>query len=231
MKNRHMISKKELAEYYDLNYHFWIKNRRESIRRQYLDLIVSQPPGSVIDFGCGTGIDAGILSQKGFKGIGIDLSEMEIAYCKQRGINNWTFHTGDTDTFWLNQFFDYALSSMEIMYHYDLAVTFANYRKHLKKNGYFVLVTNNPYLISWEYKLDYLEEVLYQHSFGYKKKTMPKFFRPLRSFLDAASATGFSLVEFREIVCQNDDCRNFDKKNKFHMPDFLALNFIAKGGF
>jgi len=100
----------------------------------------------VLDAGCGTGISSKILSEKGAKVTGIEISKnmAEIAkeYCKGLDIK---FDKGSIDELpYENNSFDAILASLVIHYFEDPTGVFKEFHRVLKKDGILVFSTNHP---------------------------------------------------------------------------------------
>jgi 2-polyprenyl-3-methyl-5-hydroxy-6-metoxy-1,4-benzoquinol methylase len=76
-----IINKSKLNEFYGNRY---LKLYQESFL-PYLSIDKSGPP--VLDLGCGQGTFLEILKDRGWQGVGIDLSEEAVTTCKSRGLD------------------------------------------------------------------------------------------------------------------------------------------------
>ena len=70
---------KEFAKYYDIFY----KNKNYVKETEFLKKFINQDD-KIIDIGCGTGLDASLLQQNGFKVDGLDLNKEML---NSKGIN------------------------------------------------------------------------------------------------------------------------------------------------
>ena len=222
-----MISelKRKTMNFYNSNYEFWVRNSRLSIRKEYLSLLGNISNKRILDVGCGTGIDAELLSQQGASGKGIDFSAVSIEVAKRKFITNWDFEVHDSEYYCENTKFDIVLSSMELMYHYELKKTISNYSKLLKAEGILFIVTNNPYLISQKYGLPYNKQCQYEHFFNEIPETSLKCYRSLETILDASLNNSLKLKRYKELYCKHADCKGFDQNNPNSFPDFICLLF------
>ncbi len=103
----------------------------------------------VLEIGCGGGQNAIVLAKWGARSVGLDNSEEQIAYAKELAKANRvkvSFHVGNMEN--LNRFsdksFDVVLSSCALDYVEDLAGTFQEVFRVLRKNGMFVFCVVHP---------------------------------------------------------------------------------------
>lgn len=97
----------------------------------------------ILDFGCGTGIYAKILTKKGaiVKGFDISPAMLEIA---KRENPNLDLKVGSGYKIPFNEKFDMVLASLVIHYLEDWNKMFREVSRVLKKRGYFLFSTGNP---------------------------------------------------------------------------------------
>ena len=73
-------------EMYDLeSRHWWFRAKRR-IAHALLDRFVPEPPGRVLDVGCGCGMMLAELAARGWEVAGLDPSEKAVACCAARGV-------------------------------------------------------------------------------------------------------------------------------------------------
>jgi 2-polyprenyl-3-methyl-5-hydroxy-6-metoxy-1,4-benzoquinol methylase len=160
-------NKVKLKEFYNQNIDYWEKYPREVVRKQYLEMldlsdISKNSVLNILDIGCGSSRDAIRLSEilrdnrfSHFKGIGIDFSCKALEIAKKKDIENWTFFDGDfldDDLKDINENdFDIVICSMVVMHYQDLNEVFNRLSSFLNEKGKLLLVTNKPYLVSYEY--------------------------------------------------------------------------------
>ena len=97
----------------------------------------------ILDFGCGTGIYAKLLTKKGAKVKGFDISKEMLEIAKREN-PKLDLRIGSGYKFPFKEKFDIVLSSLVVHYLDDWNKMFKEVRKVLKKGGYFVFSTGNP---------------------------------------------------------------------------------------
>ena len=97
----------------------------------------------ILDFGCGTGIYAKLLTKKGAKVKGFDISPEMLKIAK--GENpNLDLKIGSGYKIPFREKFDIVLSSLVLHYFKDWNKVFKEVKRVLKKNGIFIFSTGNP---------------------------------------------------------------------------------------
>lgn len=103
----------------------------------------------ILEIGCGGGQNAIVLAKWGARSVGLDNSQEQIAYAKKLAEANKakvSFHVGNMED--LGMFsdgsFDVVLSSCALGYVENLAQTFREVFRVLKKNGLFVFCVVHP---------------------------------------------------------------------------------------
>lgn len=130
------------AQYYDLLY----KDKDYLKESEYIDnLIKTYAPTEgikILDIGCGTGIHANYLAQKGYQIVGIDRSEEMIKQAQLRCLKNCEFIVSDATNFSLKEKFDSIISLFHVVSYQtsnkDLNDLFTNVSLHLKNDGLFI---------------------------------------------------------------------------------------------
>jgi ubiquinone/menaquinone biosynthesis C-methylase UbiE len=98
----------------------------------------------ILDIGCGTGIYAKILSRKGARVCGIDISEEMIKIAKKEN-PKIEFKIGDIEKLpYKNKEFDIILAALVLEYLPSWDRSLKEVRRVLKKNGIFVFSMGNP---------------------------------------------------------------------------------------
>jgi len=132
----------EYSVYYDLLY----KDKNYYQEVEYIINLFgkysSSKPNNILDIGCGTGIHASILADKGYNVTGIDLSESMIKIAQKIKNKNLNFLFGDARSFKIEKKFDTVLSLFHVASYQttneDLNLYFSNVSNHLIKNGLFI---------------------------------------------------------------------------------------------
>lgn len=136
------------ARYYDLLY----RDKDYPTEASFIDQLIRQHTGaisSILELGCGTGIHASLLAQKGYHVYGVDGSDAMLAAANQRLTAlpsaqraQLQFSQGDVRTVRVNQTFDVVLSLFHVVSYQtsnlDLAQMFATAKVHLNPGGIFI---------------------------------------------------------------------------------------------
>lgn len=97
---------------------------------------------SILELGCGTGIHAALLADRGYEIHGVDLSSDMLSQAEAKHHANTTFSLGDARTVRLDRQFDTVLSLFHVVsYHTtnaELLAAFETAKVHLKPNGIFI---------------------------------------------------------------------------------------------
>lgn len=150
MKIEERVSKKmydKLAEHYhywrtEKNPHGWFYNELLEMPAT-LKLLGNVNRKKILDFGCGTGIYAKLLTKKGAIVKGFDISKEMLDIAKK--VNpTLDFRIGSGYNIPFNELFDIVLSSLVVHYLQDWNKMFKQVSKVLKKGGYFIFSTGNP---------------------------------------------------------------------------------------
>ena len=135
------------SRYYNLLY----QDKDYAAEAAYVDgLIGKNLPGaaSVLDLGCGTGRHCFLLSEKGYRVTGVDMSQemLDVADSQLAALDpqppSPAFHRGDIRSVRLDETFDAVVSLFHVMSYQaqnqDLIDTLDTVRAHLKPGGIFV---------------------------------------------------------------------------------------------
>ena len=240
--------KKALQEFYNHNIENWEHFPRSEVRQQYLNLLNYQVRTrlSILDVGCGTGIDSQIISERlrtlnieGYEALGIDFCDRAIELGNNKTISGdiskeWRFEVEDLFEFHTPKFFNIVLCSMVIMQYENIEVFFEKLSSFLDHKGQLLVVTNNPYLVSMEYSIAYINENSYDHIFEIepekKQITIRKYHHSLNRYFEAAKKTHLFLESYKEIYAYNNETSMFNsaEKNTYGYPNFIALHFIKR---
>jgi len=134
---------KKYAMYYDL----FNKKKNYSNESNFLDMIFNKysktKVNSILNLGCGTGEHERVLSSRGYKITGIDLSENMIEIAKSKNIPNTEFFVGDMSNFNLNKKFDACIIMFAaidyLIENSQITSALKSVKEHLKPNGLFII--------------------------------------------------------------------------------------------
>jgi ubiquinone/menaquinone biosynthesis C-methylase UbiE len=186
----------------------------------------------VLDAGCGSGVMTEWLTERGARVTGIDANENMLAHARKRNGNRAAFISANLEeplSFLADGTFDGIESSLAITYVQDLARLFSEFRRVLKRNGWFVFSTEHPFFSYGYFGVDnYFEtrEVSCDwHGFDVVVR-MPGYYHSLGAICDALSVNGFSIERILEPKPTKDfelaDKEGFDKLQKF--PLFICMS-------
>ncbi|MBD2020711.1 class I SAM-dependent methyltransferase [Leptolyngbya sp. FACHB-36] len=136
------------AHYYDLLY----RDKNYGAEAQFVhELIQRHAPDakSILELGCGTGMHAALLSERGYSLCGVDLSSKMLERANQRvqtlpehQVAQLTFQQGDVRSVRLDRSFDVVVSLFHVISYQtineDLQAAFATAKQHLKPGGVFL---------------------------------------------------------------------------------------------
>jgi len=136
---------------YSRFYNLLYKDKDYAGEARYVDRLLSSyaasPVHTILELGCGTGVHARLLAEKGYSVTGVDQSEEMLAAAKadsetQYQSSGLTFLQGDVRTVKLGKTFDGVISLFHVMSYQatddDLLAAFASARSHLRPGGVFL---------------------------------------------------------------------------------------------
>ena len=133
----------EYAHYYDLLY----KDKDYVGEAEYIDSLIKKYNSNtkkILDLGCGTGKHADILSKRGYKVHGIDLSESMLyeAQKKTAGNKMLSFSISNIQDFSIEEKYDTIIALFHVMSYQitdeEINKVFDNVYKHLNEGGIFI---------------------------------------------------------------------------------------------
>ncbi|RMD66688.1 class I SAM-dependent methyltransferase [Candidatus Pacearchaeota archaeon] len=129
------------SKFYDLTRPFFLLSRKRA-----LSLLKFNKNDKVLDLACGTGLNVRYLLKKvpPENITGIDYSESMLAIAKKK-YPKVKFINGDASTFSLGQKFDKIICTYSLSMIEEWEKTIANAKKHLKKNGVFLVLDFNKW--------------------------------------------------------------------------------------
>jgi SAM-dependent methyltransferase len=129
------------SRYYDLLY----RDKNYDAEAAFVDALIRKnvpKAESVLELGCGTGLHAAALAQRGYRVHGIDLSDEMLAQARKRKSEKLSFARGDVREFRAGRPFDCVISLFHVVSYQtrnaDLKATFATARTHLREGGAFI---------------------------------------------------------------------------------------------
>ena len=136
------------ARYYDLLY----QDKDYAAEGAYIHRLIGKfTPGatSILELGCGTGIHAGLLAERGYQLHGVDQSEEMLAAASRRCsllsgdiASRLSFSRGDIRSVRMGRTFDVVISLFHVMSYQttqdDLKAAFSTARAHLAPGGIFI---------------------------------------------------------------------------------------------
>ncbi len=132
---------KQFAKYYDMFYQK--KDYQKEV--EFLSNFIKNQD-DVIDIGCGTGIHASLLTQKGANVDGLDLNKEMLDIAKTRLKTN--LYLQNILELQINKKYNVIISMFAVLNHLknkkELEKCFANFQKILKPNGKIIIDLHNP---------------------------------------------------------------------------------------
>ncbi len=167
----------------------------------------------ILDLGCGTGIYAKILTKRGAKVKGIDISEEMIKIARKEN-PKVEFKVGSMNKLpYRNKEFDIVLAALSISYLRDWNAVFKEVKRVLNDGGLFVFSTDNPVIESIKkimYKgrkfriiKDYFKEGLRKerwHNVGGKGEVVyiKDYHKTYGTIVKTITRNGFEIVDYED---------------------------------
>ena len=156
---------KEFAKYYDKFY----KNKNYVKEVEFLLNFIHQDD-KIIDIGCGTGLHASLLEQKGFRVDGLDLNKEMLDIAKTRVHSN--LYLQNILEINLNQKYDVVISMFAVLNHLknlkELEKALMNLKNILTDDGKIIIDLHNPQ--SSGMKIDSYDNMTRTMEWQYNKK-------------------------------------------------------------
>ena len=156
---------KEFAKYYDKFY----KNKNYVKEVEFLLNFIHQDD-KIIDIGCGTGLHASLLEQKGFRVDGLDLNKEMLDIAKTRVHSN--LYLQNILEINLNQKYDVVISMFAVLNHLknlkELKKALMNLKNILTDDGKIIIDLHNPQ--SSGMKIDSYDNMTRTMEWHYNKK-------------------------------------------------------------
>ncbi len=190
MSNKEIFD--DIANKYDLWFETPLGKKVFESEKRAIDGLIENGEGKIaLDLGIGTGLFTQILKDKGFKVIGIDISEEMLKIARKRGFEVIKGDLNDPLPF-EKESFDFIFSMTSIEFLKNPEKLFFEVKRVLKKNGKFLLVTLNS-LSLWALKRRlrgfFIKDDLFKKAKFYSPNSLKKFFKNGWEILVCKSAT------------------------------------------
>ncbi len=208
-------------------------------RPAMLALLPSVRGKRVLDAGCGPGVYAQILTRRGAKVVGVDISPKMLRLARERVGNGVEFHIADLSKrmrFLKDGTFDVVISPLAVPYIRNLTRLFKQFYRLLKRPGVLVFSDGHPfgdYLLFKEKRKskNYFRTELVGltwHGFGRPGVYVPGYRRPLNALLNPLIEAGFRIDRIVEPLptkkFKKVDPRNY--RNLMRIPCFICVRAV-----
>lgn len=202
----------EWAEIYDTNENSTRDLNYQAIRGESL----SFHNKTVLELGCGTGLNTQHIALEAKKVIGVDFSEQMLFKARERNSeDNIRFVTADITKYWdfEDESFDFIVANLVLEHVEDLSHIFREAYRVLRRNGKIYLAELHPYKQIQRSQAKYIsqksgEEIL-----------VDAFIHSTSEYVNEGLSAGFSLIKMRE--WQKDDEK---------IPRLISLLFDKTNG-
>ncbi|MCX8095698.1 MAG: methyltransferase domain-containing protein [Caldisericia bacterium] len=182
----------DIANYYDKWFETPLGRKIFESEKRAIENLIEKGEGKLaLDLGIGTGLFTQILRDKGYKVIGIDISEEMLKIAKLRGFEVIKHDFNEPLPF-ENNYFDLVFSMTSIEFLKDPRKLFNETRRVLKENGLFLLITLNS-LSFWAIKRRiegiFNKNNLFNKAKFYSPNSLKNFFRNGWEILKCESKT------------------------------------------
>ena len=189
-----------------------------------LELLGNVKGKKILDFGCGSGIYAKILTKRGAKVKGFDISDEMIRISKREN-PKLDLRIGSGYNIPFKEKFDIVFAALVMHYFSDLDKVFKQVRKVLKKNGVFVFSIGNPVsetsfkkkIGKNKYRLfgDYFKERVFRRVWktGGSKVAMPTYHKTYETIIKTILKNNFEIIDYK-------DCFPLIKAKKLFPKDY-----------
>lgn len=193
---------KEFAKYYDKFYH----NKDYKNEVDFLMNFIKEKD-EIIDIGCGTGIHASLIANKGFEVEGLDISNEMLDIAKTR-LNSKLYLQNILDIN-IDKKYDVIISMFAVLNHLkdvkDLEKCLFNLKNILKDDGKIIIDLHNP--TSSGSKIDYFENMVRTMEWNYDsilkiEKSKIIFEIGNKKYIDSHIFKIFTIDEVKE-CCKN----------------------------
>ena len=188
----------EFAKYYDVFYQK--KDYKKEV--DFLMNFISKND-IVIDIGCGTGVHASLLSEKGIYIEGLDLNKEMLDIAKKRLKSN--FYLQNILNINIDKKYDVIISMFAVVNHLknieELEKCFLNLKNILKKNGIIIIDLHNPQRSGK--KMDSYDDVTRIMEWNYDRESKTEiskitFIKDNKKYYDSHTFRIFTIDEIKE---------------------------------
>lgn len=198
-----------------------MESRQEFIGLAKETLSLIEPLGNkkVLDAGCGPGVHAYLMAEKGAHVVGVDISFrlLEIARERCRNLSNCQFLMADVNSLGslLKKRFDIVLSSFEAMYHKDLTKLFRIFNTILQGNGRLLLLLPHPVRnMGMHGTYDYFKTGCFKERWAIGME-IEKYYYKLEDYVNALSENGFCIKKLIEPEVPRQKLEMYDLDTRF----------------
>lgn len=184
----------------------------------------------ILDFGCGSGIYAKILTKKGAKVSGFDISEKMLQIAKNENPNiDLRYGSGYKIPF--KKKFDVVLASLVIDYLKNWDKVFKEVSRVLKKESLFIFSIGNPVsecvkkIIVKGQKLrvlginNYFDEKIFYSDWGFlynNKIKIPSYHKTYETIIKTILKNGFEIIDYKDTYPINKAKKLFPEQYRNH---------------
>lgn len=238
------------GEYWDRKDSFVMGDVRQ--RPQLLDLMGDVADKKVLDGGCGTGYFSRKVAALGAYVYGCDIEQsmLDIAAKTQDGIHPIEYVLADiTKTNYASEFFDKVVS-VGVLFHLDRdgwKAYLQDSQRILKKGGELFISIEHPFLFTkfsptrtasspgkrcWAIHTPAVADVGYEQSARFEEKYFNSkgevyittlWHHPLSFIFNEITASGFEMVEVREVMVEKEDLKVEHWGQEYGYPAFLQI--------
>jgi SAM-dependent methyltransferase len=185
----------------------------------------------VLDAGCGPGIYAAWLLERGADVVGVDVSERMVAIARERLGGRAEFRRADLDRpldFLSEASFDLVLAPLVIDYVRDWGSLFREFHRLLRPGGLLVFSVEHPFSdFSYRHMTDYFDVEVVECTWRGFRKPVPvrSLRRPLGELVNRLTGAGFAIDRFLE-PRPTDEFREADPEDYgklMRRPGFLCV--------